>query len=150
MERPRLGRRTLYRILPVCESTLMWEKLTVKPATIFLLDGIGALVTAGLLLLILTRFEPLFGMPRNALRGLALMAFVYGVYSFTCYLARNRWRPYLQIIALANLTYCLITLGLILVNYRQVTWVGVAYFVGETILILSLAALEWRLATETL
>lgn len=127
----------------------MWEKLNAEPTVIFLLDGIGALVTAVLLLFILTQFEPLFGMPQRVLYLLALIAFVYSIYSFSCYFVVSNWYPYLKLIALANLIYCLLTLGFILFHYRRLTWLGGAYFVTELLIILRLAALEWKLATKT-
>ena len=126
----------------------MWERLNAKPVSIFLIDAAGALVTALLLRFVLTPFEHLFGMPRTALTSLTIIAFVYSLYSFTCYFVARNWSPYVQLIALANLAYCLITLGLMLFHYRQITLFGVVYLVGEIVVIASLAGLEWRLATK--
>ncbi len=125
----------------------MLDKLTQHPKKIFLIDGIGGLVTATLLYALLARFEPFFGMPRSVLYWLSGIACLYALYSITCYfLLKDNWKPYLRVIALANLGYCCLTFGLLFYHAQSLSIWGFAYFLGEIAIILALARIEWRLA----
>ena len=112
---------------------------------LFLLDGIGAAVTALLLSQVLARYQSVFGMPQSVLWVLAATAGGFAVYSLLCHrLVNKHWKRYLGGIALANTGYCIITLGLIGYWFEKLTYLGVAYFVGEIILIMILVGLEFR------
>lgn len=107
-------------------------KLTASPRRLFLMDGLGALLTAFLSGIILPRFEAFFGMPRTVLYGLALLACVYVLWSFCCYLfTPSSWRPFLKAIILANTFYCCLIIGLVCYFFRELTVFGVAYFLLE-------------------
>jgi len=107
-----------------------------NPKRLFLIDGLGAFLTAFLLGTILTRYEGDFGMPRKVLYPLSLLACVYALYSIGCYffVAKN-WRPFLKAIAMANLMYSFITIGLVIALYQSLTILGILYFSGELIVI---------------
>jgi ABC-type Fe3+-siderophore transport system permease subunit len=124
----------------------MLKMLNEQPRRIFLLDGIGALLTALLLTFLLARFQEAFGMPVSVLRILATIAFAFAIYSFICYFAAEKWRPFLKFIAIANVTYCLVTSILLITNYKQLTVLGLVYFLAEILIILTLAIYEWRLS----
>ena len=116
---------------------------------LFLIDGIGAMVTAVLLSQVLARFESVFGMPSTILYALASLAVGFAVYSFTCYwLLKKNWKPYLKGIAIANMIYSLTTLGLIVYLNESVTYLGLIYFIGEIIIILFLASWEFKLSAQ--
>jgi hypothetical protein len=123
--------------------------LSFSPRTFFLIDGCGALVSALLLGVVLVQFESIFGMPAGVLYPLAAIAAVFMVYSLSCY-ARfpANWRPFLRGIALANLSYCLLTAGLVIYHYPSLSGWGVAYFVGEIALVVGLALAEWGRAAQ--
>ena len=53
---------------------------------VFLLDGVGAIITGLMLSQVLARFVPLFGMPANLLFILSGLAFCFALYSLSCYL----------------------------------------------------------------
>ena len=111
---------------------------------IFLLDAFGALVTATLLSQVLARMEPVFGMPRDLLFLLAGVATCFAIYSLMCWLfVGNKWRHFLRAIAIANTVYCLITLALVVLLYEQLTWLGIAYFIGEIVLVMLLVSVEF-------
>jgi len=125
----------------------MLDKLTQHPKKIFLIDGLGGLVTATLLYTVLARFEPFFGMPRSVLYWLSGMGCLYATYSFSCYyLLNDNWKPYLRVIALANVGYCCLTFGLLFFHAQSLSIWGFAYFLGEIAIILALARIESRLA----
>lgn len=113
------------------------------PKRLFLLDGIGALITATLLIALLSNFESTFGVPPTVLYTLAGIAIVFGIYSLTCYLKlRDHWQPFLRAIAMGNLSYCILTVFLLVVFAPEITIFGVAYFVAEILIVSSLAAYE--------
>jgi hypothetical protein len=122
---------------------------------LFLVDGLGAILTATLLSQVLVRWQALFGVPASVLYVLAGLAACFALYSLSCYfLLRKRHAFYLRVIAAANAIYCLATLGL-MVSLPTISWLGIAYFIGEIIVILLLVNLEFRtvhkrVSTETL
>ena len=101
----------------------------------------GALASAFMLGIVL----PLLGtgMPELVLRALALAAVVFSVYSISCFVLRKGGR-WLKLIALANALYCVVTFGLLISFFDDVTWPGRAYFVGEILIIAALVAVEVR------
>ena len=112
---------------------------------LFLLDGLGALTTAILLSQILARFESFFGMPKNILYILSLVAVCFAAYSLTCFLfVKTNFSRYFRIIIVANISYCLATLGLVIIYFQPLTWFGIAYFLGEISIISLLIFREIR------
>jgi hypothetical protein len=62
-----------------------------------------------------------------------------------CFLGSPKnWRFYLKIIALANLLYCCLTLGLMIHCRQQIKPLGILYFVLEILVLLILVRLEWK------
>lgn len=120
-------------------------KLSAK--NLFLSDGIGALVTALILTLVLAPYQTVFGMPAKILYPLAAVAGMFGLYSFTCFfLIRQSWKPRLKRIAFANMFYCCLTILLVIFFYDQLTLFGILYFFAEVAIICTLVRLEWRCA----
>jgi hypothetical protein len=112
------------------------NKLISNPKGLFLIDCLGACLTAFLLGIILMRLETYFGMPRKALVPLAMLACVYAIYSIGCYLfVGKHWRSFLNAIAIANFIYCCITIGCLVSFYRTLTILGFTYFLSEIIII---------------
>ena len=112
---------------------------------LFLLDGIGAIITGLLLSQVLARFEPFFGMPVNLLFILSGIAFCFAIYSFTCYLLLDEnLSKYLLPIITANLVYCAVTFFLVVLYFQELTWLGIFYFAGEITIVLILVMVEYR------
>jgi hypothetical protein len=117
-----------------------------NPRILFLLDGFGALLSA-IFLFIIYFFESYFGMPRPTMQLLITLPCLYVVYSFACYFLIGRhWRLGLQVIALANLGYCILTAFMVSKYQTALTSLGNAYFVLEMIVILVLVWVELRAA----
>lgn len=115
------------------------------PKTIFLIDGLGALLTATLLMAVVSTFNEYFGMPQAVLPILATVAFVFSIYSISCYLFfYNRSKKLLLPIIIANLSYCVFTLALVIYFYDRLTILGVTYFLGEILLVCGLVCIEWK------
>lgn len=112
---------------------------------LLLIDGIGACITALLLSQVLTRFEPLFGMPKEVLFVLAAVAVCFAVYDAACYfLIKSNHSPALKPIMTANAIYCMVTFGLVIIHFDTLTWLGIAYFIGEIALVSALIFIEYR------
>jgi len=119
------------------------NSLILQPKKLFLIDGLGACLTTFFLLAILIPFEQFFGMPRPALIFLSVIALCYALFSFGCYYyITENWKPFLNIISIANLAYCFITAGFVIYFYSLLTTLGVTYFLLEISLICGLVTLE--------
>ena len=119
-------------------------KITAKNA--FLIDGVGALITGLSLSLLLTTFESFFGMPKQTLWVLGAIAFVFAVYSLLCHFLKAELKPFLYVIMTANVLYCLTTSVLVVLNFESLTVFGIAYFVGEIIIVPGLVRAEYGVA----
>ena len=120
----------------------------MNPKKLFLIDGSGALLSAFLLGVVLVRFEPVFGMPRETLYFLAFLPCIFAVYDVYCYLRITKNQGlFLKIIAVANLVYCVVSTGLVLQHYQRLTNLGLAYFVLEIIVVIVLAMVELKTAS---
>jgi hypothetical protein len=125
------------------------KSLLTDPKKIFLLDGIGALLTSFLLLVVVKHQTELFGVLPSACVKLSVIAFVFCLYSLTChFLARENWRSLLKVIAFANITYCVTTVVLLTEFYEQLTPVAYTYFSIELGIITGLSIAEFRLASR--
>jgi hypothetical protein len=115
-----------------------------------LIDSLGAFLTAFLLGIILTRLQEDFGMPRKGLHSLSIVACVYAVYSICChFFVDGDPRPFLKVIAIANLVYCCITIGFIIAFYQALTILGLTYFVCEIMIIVFLACIELQAISKS-
>lgn len=121
----------------------MFLKLSLKPKTIFLIDGIGAFVTAFFLFFVLRNYNAYFGLPKTTLSYLSIIAMLFSIYSISClYLANKKWKAFLKAISIANLLYCGLTTYLLIYYYKQITLLGLSYFILEISIILVLAFIE--------
>ncbi len=118
-----------------------------KPDKVFLIDGIGAAISAILLLLLIAPFESFFGFPAFAAINLALLPVIFSIYSLSCYWSKPKSAIYLKIIAVANIFYCLLSLGLMIHYFHQLTLFGLLYFLIEKLIVLPLAMWEWKIAS---
>lgn len=118
----------------------------VKASRLFLIDAIGAGLSAFLLGVVLPRFESHFGMPVYGLYLLATIPLFFAVYDTVCYFRINsRWSTYIKAIAFANLGYCMLSIAMLYLHQASMTYLGWTYFIGELALVLSLAV--WQLRT---
>ena len=124
----------------------MSKKFSLNPKKIFLVDGVGAFLTAFILYVIMNRYNEYFGIPQTTLTCLCVIALVFSLYSITCFFTlKGKWQPFLKAIIAANLLYCCLTAGLVLYSYSNLMALGVAYFSIETMIILGLVFIEFKL-----
>lgn len=123
--------------------------LTVKPKALFLIDSLGAMLTAFLLFVVVRYFNEYFGMPKTVLTYLSAIAACFFIYSMACFyfLKGNRTR-FIIVIGIANLLYCILTILLLIVYYPTLTTVGIAYFLIEIAIVCGLVYIELNVAIE--
>jgi hypothetical protein len=123
------------------------SKLT--PKSIFLIDAIGALLTATSLITVCKYFEVYIGMPSDVLNILSGIAFAFCTYSFAChFLVKNNLLRWLIVIGIANLGYCCLTAGLMYFHFSSLTQLGIAYFSGEISIIGILIYFEFQFSKK--
>jgi hypothetical protein len=117
------------------------QKINIK--MLFLIDGLGAFLTALLLFCLLRPLHLYFGMPQSTLTTLSIIAFILGCYSITCFFfVTHYWKLFLRAITVANIMYCVATASLIGYYYQQLTIPGLIYFIVEILIISILLFLE--------
>jgi hypothetical protein len=120
-----------------------------KPKTIFIVDGLGALVTASLLFLVLTNFQKHFGMPCEVLSLLSVVALIFSIYSTLCFLfLKENWGLFLKVIMVANLLYCFLSIGIVIYCYSVLTAFGLTYFLVEIAVVVGLVLIESKTLTR--
>jgi len=123
---------------------------TEHTKTLFLVDGLGAVLTTFNLFFVLSHFHPYIGMPVHVLNYLSIIGLVFMVYSFACFLLlKGNWTPYLRAISIGNLTYCVLTMALVYLYLNQLTRLGVLYFVLEIVVIFLVVYVELRVASAS-
>lgn len=119
------------------------QKFIKNYKNIFLADGFGALLTTILLFFILKNFNDFFGLSKDVFEYLSIIAFTFSIYSIGCYfLVKKSWKSFLKIICTANIVYCILTLGVIIYNYQNISIFGIIYFLGEIAVITGIVYLE--------
>lgn len=124
-------------------------RLTEKPQTLFLIDALGAFLSAFFLFLIVLQWSQYFGIPKQALACLVVIAICLCMYSAICFLVLNgAWRPFICIMGIANLLYCVLTIGLLVKYAPLLTKIGAIYFGIEIVIICGLVYIELYVAKE--
>lgn len=118
---------------------------------LLLTDSIGALMTAFFLFVIMRQVDEFFGMPKEGVTWLSAIAILYSVYSAACFLFLKRdMAPFIRIIGIANLLYCVLTIGLMIKNNTTLTVIGTIYFLIEITIICGLSYLEIKVASSSM
>ncbi len=123
------------------------QKISAKPYQIFLMDGVGALVSAAFLLLLLVPLQPYVGLPLNQLYVLGIIAVCLMIFSFSCYFLKPLNRSlFLRAVIIANSVYACITGAMLLIHADELTTWGFLYFIGEIMVLVILVYIESRVA----
>jgi len=121
------------------------KALSFKPKTVFLIDALGATLTAIFLIAGLKTFNEYFGMPQDTLTMLSILASVLAIYSFFCFVfLDNNTQKFLRPIIVGNLTYCILTLGFVIYYYNNLTILGLTDFVGEILIICEIVYIDLK------
>ena len=120
-----------------------------KQKTLFLIDSIGAFMTAFSLFVIVRQFNEYFGMPKNELTYLSVIAVFFCIYSAACFLfLKGGLKPFIRLIGIANLIYCALTIGLLIKYNPLLTILGTTYFLIEIVIICGLSYVELNVAKK--
>ena len=120
------------------------SKAEVNPKNLFLIDGLGAILSAFLLGFVLVKFQIIFGIPPSTLYILAVMPLFIALCDFYCYRKSNQKTGLLlKIIAILNLTYCSISLGFVFYHFETITNLGLVYILIEIVIVLLFAIIEF-------
>lgn len=123
-------------------SNSIINNLITNPKRLFLWDGIGGLISAFMLYVVLTDFS---GMPPRTLNQLAAIALFCCVYSLSCYaFVKSRWKKFMTFIAVFNGCYCVLTLVMMVINFTELEPAGTIYFIAEIAIIAKLAITEFQ------
>lgn len=121
--------------------------LVRKPKTIFLIDSLGAMLTAFLLFVVLRNFNKYFGMPITILTYLSAIAVFFCMYSMTCFFfLKGNWTLCIRVIGYTNLLYCILTIGLLIIYNATLTELGITYFLTEIAIVCVLVYVELKVA----
>ncbi|OOG77662.1 hypothetical protein [Algoriphagus sp. A40] len=123
------------------------NRLGKEPRKLFLIDCLGALLTAILLFVVLRAYHEFFGVAVETLSLLAGIAAVFCIYSASCFLfLKANWVPFIKAISFANLLYCMVTLGLVFLPGSKITLAGKIYFLTEILVVCGLVYVELAVA----
>jgi hypothetical protein len=115
----------------------------LHPKFLFLIDGLGALLTSSLLFFLLRPNHDLIGIPQHIIGYLAGIAIIYFVCSICCFsLLELQKRKFLTLIGAANLLYCSLTLSCMVLFRDTISFLGLVYFSIEVLIIFALSFVE--------
>ena len=118
-----------------------------KPKRLFIIDGIGAFTSAFMLGIILVRLENIFGIPSSTLYLLATFPVLFIFFDCYSYL-NNNTSKHLKIIAVMNLLYCVLSIGLTIFHNQTISMFGWAYIIIEIIIIMILAFIQLNVSQK--
>lgn len=125
------------------------NRFNQNPRQLFLIDGIGALVSAVSLGVILPMFQSHIGVPLQSLYFLALWPVLFAVYDLYCYFSKSSyWKFGLRAVALLNISYTILSVYLLIQHQEQVKVLGWLYFIGEILILIVLSRIEWRASSS--
>lgn len=125
------------------------QKAEKNPKKLFLVDGFGALLSAFLLGFVLVRIKDALGIPEAILYFLAVFPIILIVFDVYCYLKEHkRTDIFLKLIAVLNVQYCILSIGLAFYYRETLTHLGWIYILVEILIILFLSTIEFTIGKQ--
>jgi hypothetical protein len=127
-----------------------WVKWgNANPKRLFIIDGLGAIVSAFFLGIVLVKLDKFFGIPTSALYFLAALPCLFAIYDFFSYIkSGNNIGLFLKGIAITNLLYCCLSIGLAIYHIDVITYLAWLYIIIEVMIVSTIAFIELRVATS--
>ena len=120
-----------------------FSRITKNHYDVFLLDAIGAFASIFLLFLLIVPNENFFGLSHSIAINLSIPILCLMIFSASCFFLKpTKWKVFMKFVVLGNLAYCLFTTIIILQNFKQLTILGVSYFLIEILVILLIVRIE--------
>ena len=108
------------------------------------IDGVGALA-AGIVMLVLRRFfVEVYELPLGLITIIGLANLAYAAVALTLAARKRRRVAWIAALALANLSWALVSALLVLRFHGDATFFGVGHFVLEGAWVATLGTVEWR------
>lgn len=128
-------------------SKQLLKNVTLNPKKLLLIDGLGAVLSAFLLGVVLVNFESTIGVPSSTLYLLAVLPIFFAFYDIYCYQKTcNELQPFLKGIAILNLLYCCFSIGVAFYHFKTITSIGWIYILVEILIIIVLSTIELAVA----
>jgi len=127
------------------ERILEWGN--TNPKKLFQVDGFGAILSAVLLGIVLVKLERVFGIPKQTLYFLAFLPCLFAIYDFYCWnKIEKKIAIFLKGIAITNLLYCCLSIGLAFYHNKEITIWGWTYILIEIAIVSGLSLIELKVA----
>lgn len=121
-----------------------------RSSKLLFLDGVGAVVSAVSLGVVLPAIQPWVGLSYEILMFLAVLALILAIFSFGSFAAYSSvWKPRLFQVGVFNLAYCLLTTILIGCYWQEMETLGRIYFPLEIFVVVALACWEIKVSKES-
>ena len=124
----------------------MLEKFISNPNKVFIIDGLGAMLSTFLLGYVSVKFENIFGMPSKTLYTLAALPVFITFYDFYCIRKKDDLGHFMKGIAIINLTYCCLSILFAFYHLGTITIFGWSYLIIEILILITLAIIEYKVA----
>jgi hypothetical protein len=119
------------------------------PRRLFVIDGMGALLSAFFLGVVMPKMESFFGIPATVLYFLAVFPILFAFYDLFSYFQKiNQIGYFLKGIATLNLLYCCLSFIVAIFHYETITFWGWAYLLFEVLIVVFLASIELNTANR--
>lgn len=120
------------------------KNLSIKK--LLVIDAFGALISFIMLGIVFVRYLTFTGIQKNALYLLAIFPVIFFCFSIYGSFHKKYERRFLRINAMANISYCLFSMSVVILHLHLITSIGIIYFLAEIILVLLLARFELIMA----
>ena len=128
---------------------MMKARFVQQPKLLFLLDGLGALISAYILGVVLVKFESIFRIPENTLYFLTIFPVFFALFDFYAFRkVKYKAAILLKIIAALNISYCFLSIIVAMVHADVISAYGWGYLALELAIILILAFIEYMTAKK--
>ncbi len=108
------------------------------------IDCVGGIVVGCAVLAICGPLSEWENLPVSIVAGMGVANLVYGFYSLFVTLQKRRRRIFVKGLALANMGWLLICVGLTVFFWGTIAWLGVLHLVGEGVYVAGLGWVEWK------
>jgi hypothetical protein len=120
-----------------------FSRITQKYHHVFLLDALGAFVSIFLLLFLIQPNENFFGLSYTSAINLSIPISGLLIFSTSCFFLKPKnWKLFMKLLVFGNVVYCLFTSVIIFLNFKELTFWGVSYFLIEILVIFLIVSIE--------
>ena len=112
------------------------------------LDCLGGLVAGAIVLTFCETISSWDGLPLAVIIVSGVANLVFGTYSLFVTTRKTCPRFLVEVLALANMSWLVVCALIVLLNWQQVTALGILHIIGEGVYVASLGFVEWMWRNE--